>query len=127
MPVDAGAADVDDAPDIPPVGFFEQRLGRVDVDGTELPIIDSADVWRVQGSSVDQELGLPECGTAHFGVSEVPGKAGPSASYSVDATNEPTIRMKCCRNRRAYAARGSRDRRGTDRWLLASPFVHRSF
>ena len=99
----------------------------MDVDGTELLIIDSADMWCMQGSGVDQEVGLLECGTAHLRVSQIPEKAGPPAGCSIDSSNEPTVRLKGCRNCRAYAAGGPGDRRDTDRWLLVLPFVHRSF
>jgi hypothetical protein len=104
VPVDAGTADVDDAPDTHLPGLFEQPLGGIHVDGTELPVVDSADMWCVQCSSMDEEVRPPKRGTAHLRVSEIPQDAGPPARCSVDPTNGPATRFKGRCDRRAYAA-----------------------
>jgi hypothetical protein len=113
--VHAGATDVDDAPHAYPLGLFEQRFSGADVNAAELPLIDSADVRRVQSGSLDHDVRPPKCGLTHLEISQIAHDAGPFAGCTTGPANRPATIIKRRRDSRTYTARSSSDSRNADR------------
>ena len=72
-------------------------------DGAELPVLDPADVRRVQSGGVDHRVGAAQRGLTYPGVAEVTDDAGPFARYPVGSASRPAAGVEGRRDRRSEA------------------------
>jgi hypothetical protein len=77
----------------------------------ELPVIDPADVRRVQCGGVDHDVRPLNRGAAHPAIAQVADDAGPFARQTIDPANGPAIGVQGRRDRRTDQAGTPGDRR----------------